>query len=202
MVKQAPAATLIGWMSAEPLEYGADLLEMDEEAWGAIIRTFLWDWRPDAAESAVVLADLGLLSGDFDLDESQSWEQYEPLLATHPLLLAQLAGRGLRGLYPTREKKEWLPIVATLRNQLLGCSSFAERSQLDKALLDARLRAARAMAVDDAFVSRSLLPDAVGLMRGTPTKHHNLRVAIANSQAVREYLTAAVLDMMVRGELQ
>src|SRR6185312_8042527 len=181
MVKHAPAATLIAWMSAEPLEHGAELLETDEETWGAIIRTFLWEWRPDAAQSAVILVDLGLLSGDFDLDESQSWEQYEPFLAAHPLLLAQLVGRGLHGLYPTRERKEWLPIVATLRNQLLGCPSFAERSQLDKALLDARLRAARAMAVDDAFVSRSLLPDAVGLMRGTLTRHHNLRVAIANS---------------------
>lgn len=202
MVNHAPAATLIAWMSAEPFEHGADLLETDEAAWGAIIRTFLWEWRPDAANSAVVLTDLGLLSGDFDLDESQPWEQYEPLLATHPLLLAQLAGRGLPSLYPNRERKEWLSIVATLRNQLLGCSSFSERSQLDKALLAARLSAARAMAVDDAFVSRSLLPDAVRLMQGTLTRHHNLRVAIANSQAVREYLVAAVLDMMVRGELQ
>jgi hypothetical protein len=57
------------------------------------------------------------------------------------------------------------------------------------------------MAVDELFVSKSLLPDGVAFIRGKLEKDHNLRVAIANSQTVPKYLAAAILEKMIGGEI-
>ena len=41
-----------------------------------------------------------MLTGDFENDFRRAWEGYEELLALHPVLLAQLAARGIASLYP------------------------------------------------------------------------------------------------------
>ena len=58
------------------------------------------------------------------------------------------------------------------------------------------------MAVDDAFVARSLVPDAIAQVRGNLERSHNLRVALANSYAVPQYLAATILDKLIAGEIQ
>jgi hypothetical protein len=194
--------TLWSWASTEDLQGDARYSEEHEDAWRSVTRSFLWDWRPDARESAAILKGLGLLSGDPDQDIGQAWDGYEELLAIHPLLLAQAARRGLAELYPGQEFEDLLYLLEKLRNRILDLDLYASGSQIDRALSEARIRAAAAMAVDEVFVTRSLLPDAVALVRGALGKDHNLRVAIANSQAVPRYLAAAVIEKMIHGEIQ
>jgi hypothetical protein len=61
--------------------------------------------------------------------------------------------------------------------------------------------AAEAMAVDDAFVSKSLLPDAIAYAQGRLDRPHNLRVALANSYAVPQYLAATMIDKAIAGDI-
>jgi hypothetical protein len=142
------------------------------------------------------------LDTDPDRDTGQAWDDCEVLLAIHPLLLAQAARRGLAELYPEQKFEDLLYLLEKLRNRILDLDLYASGSQIDKALSEARIRAAEAMGVDEVFVSRRLLPDAVALLYGALDKDHNLRVAIANSQAVRKYLAAAVIEKMIHGEIE
>lgn len=194
--------TLCSWASTEDLQGVARYSEEHEDAWRSVTRSFLWDWKPDATESAAILKRLGLLTGDPNRDSGQAWDGCEELLAIHPLLLALAARRGLAELYPGQQFEDLLCLLEKLRNRILDLEIYASGSQTDRALLDARILAAEAMAVDEAFVTRRLLPDAIALVRGALDKDHNLRVAIANSQAVRKYLAAALIEKMIHGEIE
>jgi hypothetical protein len=201
-IVESRVTTMWAWASTEDLQGGAEYSEEHEDAWGSITRNFLWDWKPDAKESAAILKGLGLLSGDPHQDIGRAWDGYEQLLAIHPLLLAQAARRGLAELYPGRELEDLLYLLEKLRNRILDLDLYASGSQIDRAMADARVNAADAMAVDEVFVTRSLLLDAVALVRGALDKNRNLRVALANSQAVRKYLAAAVIEKMIHGEIE
>jgi hypothetical protein len=80
--------------SAEDLQGDARYSEEHEDAWRSVTRSFLWDWKPDASESALILKRLGLFTGDPDRDSRQAWDGCEELLTIHPLLLALAARRG------------------------------------------------------------------------------------------------------------
>jgi len=116
-------------------------------------------------------------------------------------LFVQLAARGVAGLY-SDDSAVCRALLELLRNQLLGIDPSAPQEAVAPALREAQQKAAAAMAVDDAFVARSLLPDAVALVRGNLQRSHNLRVALANSYAVPQYLAATILNKMIAGEIQ
>ena len=194
--------TLCSWTSTENVQGNATYSEEHEDAWRSVTRRFLWDWKPDATESASILKRLGLLTGDPDQDSGQAWDGCEELLTIHPLLLAMAARRGLAELYPGHAFEDLLYLLEKLRNRILDLDLYANGSQTDRALLESRIRAAEAMAVDEAFVTRRLLPDAIAFVSGALARDHNLRVAIANSQAVRKYLAAAVIEKMIHGEIE
>ena len=201
-IAESRLATILSWASTEDLPDGVKYSEEHEDAWRSVARRFLWNWKPDTKESAEILKGFGLLTGDPNADSEQPWDGYEEVLAIHPLLLAQAARRGLAGLYPEEGFEDLRYSLEKLRNRILDLDRYAGGGDIDRALAEARTRAAEAMAVDEVFVMRSLLPDAVALVRGALDKHHNLRVAIANSQAVRKYLAAAVIEKMIHGEVE
>jgi hypothetical protein len=197
----APCETLQAWTFRDELSSSARFSEDYEEAWRSITRAFLWEWLPTKSESAEVLIRLGLLTGNFAHDFNHSWEGYEALLGTHPLLFVQLASRGVAGLYAD-DSDVCRALLELLRNQLLGIDPSAPQEAVTPALRETQQKAAAAMAVDDAFVAKSLLPDAVALVRGNLQRSHNLRVALANSYAVPQYLAATILNKMIAGEIQ
>jgi hypothetical protein len=201
LAKAAPVETLHAWAFRDELSSLARFSEDYEDAWRSITRTFLWDWLPTKSESAEALSRLGLLDGDLAHDFKQSWEGYEDLLGTHPLLFVQLASRGIAGLYADNSDAR-LALLERLRNLLLEIDPSAPQETISRALREAQQKAARAMAVDDAFVARSLLPDAIALVRGNLERSHNLRVALANSYAVPQYLAATILNKMIVGEIE
>jgi hypothetical protein len=197
----APSETLQAWTFRDELSSSARFSEDYEEAWRSITRAFLWEWLPTKRESAEVVSRLGLLTGNFADDFNRSWEGYEALLGTHPLLFVQLAARGVAGLYHD-DSDVCRALLELLRNQLLGIDLSAPPEAVTPALREAQQKAAAAMAVDEAFVARSLLPDAVALVGGSLLRSHNLRVALANSYAVPQYLAATILNKMIAGEIQ
>jgi hypothetical protein len=201
-VLEARIATISTWTAREDLPGGARFSEEHEDAWRSVIRNFIWDWRPDADESADILKGFGLLTGDAESDIERAWDTYDVLLAIHPLLLAQAAKRGLAALFPRQDPEDLAYWLGKLRNRILGLDAFPRSDQVAAALRNAQRMTAESMAVDERFVDRSLLRDALALMSGTPIKDHDLRVAIANNQAARKYLAAALLEKMISGELR
>ena len=178
----------------------AHFSEEYEDAWGALTRTLLWDWSPTEAESGEVLRRFGLLTGGRDGDCRNSFEGYEDLLSIHPVLLAQLAARGAASLYPTSAETR-RTLLQSLRNSILSIGIEASKEAVSRALREAQMLAAEAMAVDDAFVSRRLLPDAIAQLEERLDRSDNLRVALANSYAVQQYLAwCTIIDKMVAGE--
>lgn len=194
--------TLKAWTSTRDLTNAACYSEDHADAWRSVTRHFLWDWRPIAKESAAILGSLELLTGDLELDSDRGWEGCHELLAIQPLLLIQAASRSLAVLYPDQEREDVQYMLEKLRNRILGVDLFASGSLIEKELARARTAAASALLVDELFISRSLLQEAERQVKGTAGKDRNLRVAIANSQGVRKYLAAAILDKMIRGEIQ
>ena len=194
--------TLKAWTSTHDLTNVACFSEDHADAWRSVTRHFLWDWRPNGKESAAILGVLDLLTGDLELDSDRDWEGCDELLAIQPLLLIQAASRSLEEMYPDQEREDVQFMLEKLRNRILGVDLFASGSLIEKELARARTAAASALLVDELFISRSLLQEAERQVRGTAEKDRNLRVAIANSQSVRKYLAAAILDKMIRNEVQ
>ncbi|MGI8989063.1 MAG: DNA-directed RNA polymerase subunit alpha C-terminal domain-containing protein [Bryobacteraceae bacterium] len=137
-IVESRLATMGSWASNEDLQGGAKYSEEHEDAWRSVTRSLLWDWKPDAKESAAILKGLGLLTGNPELDSEQAWEGYEDLLAIHPLLLAQAALRSLTELYPGQNLEDLLYLLEKLRNRILGIDLYASGNQIDKELTRAR----------------------------------------------------------------
>lgn len=195
----APIQTIQAWTSECNPSTHACFAEEYEEAWRSVTRQLFWEWRPSASESAIALKDLSLLTGNPERDVAESWNAYEQLLLTHPLLLVQLAAQGASELYPDRN--ESLFFLYKLRNMILEIENDNVGAQSSDTLGDWQRQAAEAMAVDELFVSRSLLPDAIAHLRGTLRNDRNLRIAVTNSQAVPRYVAAALLERMIQGEV-
>ena len=201
-VTGARTCTLKAWTATHDLAKGACYSEEHADAWRSVTRNFLWDWRPDSKDSAAVVRSLDLLTGDLERDSDRGWDGCDDLLAIHPLLMIQAASHGLADIYPDQEREDVLYVLEKLRNRILGVNLYASGNQIEQELTRARTAAAKALLVDELFISRSLLQEAERHVRGTAEKDRNLRVAIANSQGVRKYLAAAILDKMIRGEVQ
>jgi DNA-directed RNA polymerase alpha subunit len=200
-VAMARVTTIEAWTCPNDLEDGGRFSEGHEAAWNSVVRHFLWDWNPDEKESAALLRGLGLLTGNDEFDGEWAWEGYEGLLAIHPLLLAQAARKGLTELYPGEDYEDLVYWLEKLRNRILDVDPYSSGERVGEALSDSLRRAVEAMAVDEYFVTKSLLRDALALLRNAPCNTHNLRVAIANSASVPKYLAATLLDKMIRGEI-
>jgi hypothetical protein len=200
LVRSEPITTLLAWVFRDDLSSTARFSEEHEDAWRALTRTLLWDWSPTKAESAEVLTRLALLTGDHESDFRHSWDGYEELLSIHPVLLAELAARGVAGLYPDNVDTG-RTLLENLRNLILAIDPRAPKEAVSRALREAQRVAAEAMAVDDAFVSKSLLPDALAYVQRRLERSHNLRVALANSYAVPQYLAAMIIDKMIVGDI-
>jgi hypothetical protein len=199
-VRADPIRTIRAWVS--PAGPSAEVEHADEfdDAWLSLIRAFLWDWQPNRSESGALLTELNLLTGDIERDLEHAWDGCEDILSIHPLLLVQAAARGVGAIYPTSDTDDQRFLLEKLRNRLLDIDRFASQSEIRQALKESQKRAADAMAVDELFVSKSLLPDATALIKGELENDHNLRVAIANSQTVPNYLAAAILEKIISGE--
>ena len=87
------------------------------------------------------------------------------------------------------------------RHKILELDGCPSESEIIETLAQARIRAAAAIVVDPNFIV-SLFKDAVALLAGATDRDRNLRVAIANRHAVRKYLAAAVIEKMIRGEIE
>jgi hypothetical protein len=200
LVRAEPITTLLAWVFRDNLSPTARFSEDYEDAWRALTRTLLWDWSPTQAESAEVLTRLALLTGEYERDCRGSWQGYEELLSIHPVLLTELAARGGAVLYSDNVNAR-RTFLENLRNLILAIDPRAPKEAVPRALREAQRSAAEAMAVDDAFVSKSLLPDAVAYVQGRLERTHNLRVALANSYAVPQYLAAMLIDKMIAGDV-
>ncbi|MGO9275080.1 MAG: hypothetical protein ACLQOO_33410 [Terriglobia bacterium] len=200
LVRSQPIVSIEAWVFGDGLLTMARSTEDHEDAWRALTRTLLWDWLPTPAEAATVLRNCGLLTGVFEDDFRRAWEGYEELLAVHPVLLAQVAARGTASLY-SGDADAVRGFLETLRNRILAVELRTPREAVSRALQDAKRMAAETMAVDDAFVSKSLLPDAIAYAQGRLDRPHNLRVALANSYAVPQYLAATMIDKAIAGDI-
>jgi hypothetical protein len=200
LVRAEPITTLLAWVFRDNLSPTARFSEDYEDAWRALTRTLLWDWSPTQAESAEVLTRLALLTGEYERDCRGFWQGYEELLSIHPVLLTELAARGGAVLYSDNVNAR-RTFLENLRNLILAIDPRAPKEAVPRALREAQRSAAEAMAVDDAFVSKSLLPDAVAYVQGRLERTHNLRVALANSYAVPQYLAAMLIDKMIAGDV-
>jgi len=200
LARRAPIDTLRSWGSRIELSFPARFSEDYEDAWRMVTQTFLWDWLPTKNESGEALSSFGLLTGELADDFSRSWAGYEEMLGIHPLLFVQLAARGTACLYPDNSSARGT-LLERLRNQILDIDPGASHEAVLRALREAQQMAARAMAVDESFVAKSLLRDAVALISGNLARSDNLRVALANSYAVPQYLAATILHKMIAGEI-
>lgn len=201
LAKKEPIETLQSWISPMNSTLPVRFSEDYEDSWRMVTQTLLWDWLPTPAEAGKALVTLGLLTGDTARDFDESWTGFKEMCGVHPLLFVQIAARGAAALYPDRSIARAL--LEKLRNTLLEIDIMAPLDTVSRALRDIQQMAARAMAVDEAFVARSVLRDAVGLVSGDlrSSSSHNLRVALANSYAVPQFIAATILHKMINGEL-
>ena len=93
-------------------------------------------------------------------------------------------------------------LLEALRNRILQIDAGSTQTHSEKVLLEIRRHAAYALDVDENFVTKTLLPNAASLLSGTLGNDRNLRLAIANSQPVRQFLAAAVIEKMILGEIK
>ena len=144
-----------------------------------------------------MLTGFGARTGNPNLDNEQAWNGFKELLVIQPLLLVQAARRGFTELYPGRLNS----FLEPLRDRILGLGYYPSPSEISDRLTKTRTKAESEMAVDEFFVTKSLLPDAESLLAGAIDSDHNLRLAIANSQAARKYLAGALIEKIIRGEI-
>lgn len=200
LVKSQPVATIQAWVSGNTSVTIPVSSDEHEESWRTVTRMLLWDWAPTPADAAMILRNCGLLTGNLEDDSRLAWDGYEELLAVQPILLAQLAARGAALLYshnPTAVRG----LLEALRDSILAVEGRSRQDDVSRALREAKAMAAEAMAVDDAFVSKSLLRDAIDYAKGRLNRSSNLRIALANSYAVPQYLAACVIDKVIAGEI-
>jgi hypothetical protein len=200
-VTKAPLQSLQSWLLRGQLTEIARFSEEFEDAWLSVCRQVLWDWRPCPNEAAQLLRGLGADGGAADVQWDGIWDDLGQLLNINPLLFVRLCSEGLAVLCPDANAEDRLRMRRKLRNRILGLRLYCSEPEVSEALMNAHSEAAKAMAVDDRFVSRSLLVDAISLYSGKLHQHHNLRIAISNSQAVRTYLAATILQKVIDREI-
>lgn len=192
--------TLRAWLAMKETSL-ARLSEEHGDAWRGLTRSFFWNWSPSDREAGLVLSQFDLLTGDPNDDLRRAWETYESFLAIDPLLLVRLACRGILAQYPNASESDRGVLLEYLRNRILDLTLSTARSTAEIALNDARIEAAKQMGVDEFFVAKSLLRDAVALIKGEQINDDNIRTAVANSHSVRRYVAAALIDRCVKGDL-
>jgi len=192
-IRKEPVQTLLSWLrQGRYLPQGLKQTS-DRAGWNEVVRHFFWEWRPTGEESACVLKQLGILSGEPQKDLSDGWVGYEELLLANPLLLAALARNGLPVVYRGASRRELCPLWGMLCNQVAGLlKSSSGVSELKRVQEDLLKAAAGSMGVDPHFISVGLFQEATDLMDGKPTEMNNLRLCL-EVQPLRLWLAISLL---------
>lgn len=187
-VLQEPVSTIRGWLLDEPEDGSATQSEGQEEPWQTMVRSFLWGWQPSSVQSVEILGHFGLWTGYAESDMKS--ENYEVLLSTNPMLLAQVAINGAQVLYESAMKRELAALLRCLRNRILEPPIGG---RWDEAYHEASLAASTDLNVDEQFLLKSVVGDARRYMRGELTDSRNLKLALG-SLLLRQIVAARLLE--------
>jgi hypothetical protein len=186
--RRHPLETLRAWLTDSIDEDGPRYLESNEESWQSMTRICLWGWRPNAPESAHSLKSLDLWNGDFQHDAE--CENFDFLLATNPMLLAQMARKGAPLLYEGAPKRELAALIRCLRNRILEPRDGVRWQDAYNATC---LSAATDLNVDDRFLQKSVVEDARRYVRGDLKDQRNLKLALG-SMLLRRIVGSRLLE--------
>ena len=187
-----PIITLCAWTANIPPATGLKYSETNEDAWYLVVRVALWDWRPSAPESAKVLSAMHMLTGDPDHDLRHCWQGFEPVLSSNPMLLAEIAVRGVTTVYPGASGAEIHIFLHVLQSLILGLDRGAGLQDFRVAFEECRMQAAESMSVDERFVTDEVFWTALQLVRGEVINDLNLRIALANAP-IRKFIAVSLL---------
>lgn len=187
-VRRNPLETLQAWLTDPASEDGPKFLEANEESWQTMARICLWGWRPNAPECAQLLKSLNLWKGDFQYDAE--CENFDFLLATNPMLLAQMARKGAPLLYEGAPKRDLAALIRCLRNRVLEPREGLRWQDTYNATC---LAAATDLNVDDRFLQKSVIEDARRYVRGDVNDQRNLKLALG-SMLLRRIVGSRLLE--------
>lgn len=186
--RRHPLDTLRAWLTDSADGDGLKHLESNEESWHSMARICLWGWRPNAPESARSLKSLDLWNGDFQHDAE--CENFDFLLATNPMLLAQMARKGAPLLYEGAPKRELAALIRCLRNRILEPRDGVRWQDAYNATC---LSAATDLNVDERFLQRSVVEDARRYVRGDLNDQRNLKLVLG-SMLLRRIVGSRLLE--------
>lgn len=187
-VRQEPISTICGWLLDEPDGESAKQSEGQEEPWQLMTRSFLWGWQPNSTQSVEILKHFALWTGDADSD--MRCDNYEVLLSTNPMLLAQVAKNGAELLYQNATKRDLAVLLRCLRNRILEPQAGV---RWEDAYHEACLAASTDLNVDEQFLLKSVVGDARRYVRGELTDSRNLKLALG-SLLLRQIVAARLLE--------
>lgn len=187
--RNQPVETTQAWLTDSlDKSSGAKQIEPYEGPWQSMTRTCLWGWSPTELESATLLQVLNLWTGDFQSDVE--CENFDFLLATNPMLLAQVARTGATLLYEGAAKQELAALIRCLRNRILAPPDGLRW----QAAYEATCReAAKDLNVDDRFLQKSVVGDARRYVRGDANNQRNLKLALG-SMLLRRIVGSRLLE--------
>lgn len=187
--RSQPVETTKAWLT-DSLEVtsGAKQIEPYEAPWQSMTRICLWGWSPNELESATILKALSLWTGDFQSDAE--CENFDCLLATNPMLLAQVARNGAALLYEGAAKRELAALIRCLRNRILPPPDGLPWHDAYEATCS---EAAKDLNVDDRFLQKSIVGDARRYVRGDAKNQRNLKLAL-DSMLLRRIVASRLLE--------
>lgn len=188
-----PIDTLCSWLIGTVPGTGAVYSEAVEDAWQMIFRSTFWNWRPTGQESAQALVVTDMITGNPAYDIEHCWHGMEPLLASNPLLLAQLAVRGIQEIYRGASASEIQIFLHVLENLVLGLDRGAGQHELRVRTEECLTHAAQSTSVDERFVTGEILRTALSLVRAETVNDKNLRIALGNAP-IRKFIALSLLQ--------
>jgi hypothetical protein len=186
--RQSPIETILAWLTDINNDDGAAQVEVHEESWQLMTRTCLWGWRPNAGQSVQLLEALHLWTGDFQVDAD--CENFDFLLATNPMLVAQIARKGAPLLYEGAQKKELAVLIRCLRDRVLEPQDGV---RWQDTYIATSAEAANDLDVDERFLERSVIEDARRYVRGDSRDPRNLKLALG-SMLLRRIVGSRLLE--------
>lgn len=187
--RSQPVETTQAWLTDSlDTSNGARQIDPNEGPWQSMTRICLWGWRPNELESATLLQILNLWTGDFQSDAE--CENFDFLLATNPMLLAQVARNGAAPLYEGAAKRELAALLRCLRDRILPPPDGFHWHEVYEATCR---EAAKDLNVDDRFLQKSVIGDARRYVRGDANNQRNLKLALG-SMLLRRIVASRLLE--------
>lgn len=190
-VRSQAADTLVAWLGLSNDNLSPKCMTDVTLRMKDAIRSFFHEKLPDPGKSGEVLQSLQLVSGDWDLDESEAWESYDALLEISPIILAHLARTGASELYRGQPDK-YKELMGLLRRRIASLGELDSDSDIVEVERDLLVTAARVMGVDEQFINRSLQNEARKLLRSEQRNMRNLEYCL-EIQPLRDWIALRLL---------